>query len=97
MEKTGYVYIITNKKFGTLYIGVTSNLVKRIAEHKQKLVDGFTKKYGLDKLVYYEVHETIEAAILREKQMKEWQRNWKLRQIMDMNPEWTDLYTEIVA
>jgi putative endonuclease len=61
------------------------------------LVDGFTKKYGLDKLVYYEVHETIEAAILREKQMKEWQRNWKLRQIMDMNPEWTDLYTEIVA
>lgn len=97
MEKAGYVYIVTNKKFGTLYIGVTSNLIKRIAEHKQKLVDGFSKKYGLDMLVYYEVHDTISAAVHREKCIKEWNRNWKLRHIMDMNPEWNDLYKEIVA
>ena len=97
MEKHGYVYIITNQPFGTLYIGVTSDLVKRIHQHKQKLVDGFSKQYGLDRLVYYEIHDSMEAAILREKQMKEWQRNWKLRQIMEKNPEWDDLTAEIVA
>ncbi|MDX2073643.1 MAG: GIY-YIG nuclease family protein [Alphaproteobacteria bacterium] len=93
--KRGYVYIITNKAFGTLYIGVTSDLIKRVWEHKEKLVEGFTKKYGLDKLVYYEIYERIDDAILREKQIKEWNRNWKLRQIMEMNPEWKDLYGEI--
>lgn len=93
--KNGYVYIVTNKPFGTLYIGVTSNLVKRIWEHKEKIVDGFTKNYSLDLLVYYEMHEQIESAINREKQMKEWNRNWKLRQIMEMNPDWKDLYDEI--
>jgi putative endonuclease len=95
MEKTGYVYIVTNKPFGTLYIGVTSDLIKRIAEHRQKQVDGFTKTYSLNQLVYYEIHDSIEAAILREKQMKEWKRNWKLRQIMDINPEWADLFDDI--
>lgn len=93
--KKGYVYIVTNKAFGTLYIGVTSDLIKRIWEHKQKLVAGFTQKYALDKLVYYEIHEQIDGAILREKQMKEWNRNWKLRQIMEMNPDWKDLYDNI--
>jgi putative endonuclease len=96
MEKRGYVYILTNQPFGTLYIGVTSDLVKRIWEHKQKLVDGFSKKYGLDQLVYYEAYDDIETAIVREKAMKEWKRNWKLRQIMEMNPDWNDLYEEII-
>ncbi len=92
-----YVYILTNKAHGTLYIGVTNNLVRRIWEHKEKLADGFSKKYGLGMLVYYEIHETIEGAILREKQIKKWNRNWKLRQIMDLNPEWKDLYAEITC
>jgi putative endonuclease len=90
-----YVYIMANMAFGTLYIGVTTDLIRRVFEHKEKLVEGFTKRYGLDKLVYYEVHDSIEAAIVREKQMKEWNRKWKLRQIMEMNPEWKDLYVEL--
>jgi putative endonuclease len=96
MEKRGYVYIITNKPFGTLYIGVTSNLIQRITQHHQKLVDGFSKANNLDKLVYYENHDSIEAAILREKAMKEWKRNWKIRAIMDENPEWHDLYSSLM-
>ncbi len=95
--KYGYVYIITNKPFGTLYIGVTSDLVKRVYEHKNKMAEGFSKRYGLDKLVYYEMHETIEIAITREKQLKEWNRNWKLRLIIEQNPEWKDLYENIVG
>ncbi|MDX2113055.1 MAG: GIY-YIG nuclease family protein [Alphaproteobacteria bacterium] len=95
--RNGFVYIVTNKPFGTLYIGVTNNLVRRIWEHKQKLVDGFTKHYGLDRLVYYEICDDIQCAIAREKQMKEWRRNWKLRQIMDMNPDWKDLYDQIAS
>ena len=74
-------------KNGYVYIGVTSNLVKRIWEHKEKMVDGFTKRYNLTRLVYYEIHDRIDDAINREKQMKEWNRNWKLRQIIDFNPE----------
>ena len=94
--KNGYVYIVTNKSFGTLYIGVTSNLVKRIWEHKEKMVDGFTKRYNLTRLVYYEIHDRIDDAINREKQIKEWNRNWKLRQIIDFNPEWKDLYNRLL-
>jgi len=90
-----YVYIMTNKAFGTLYIGITNDLIRRVWEHKEKLIAGFTKRYGLDKLLYYEVHDSVEAAIRREKQMKDWNRNWKLRQIMEMNPDWKDLYAEI--
>lgn len=90
-----FVYILTNKAFGTLYIGVTNAIVRRVWEHKEKLVDGFTKKHGLNMLVYYEAHDSIEAAITREKQMKKWNRNWKLRHIMDFNPEWRDLYSDI--
>lgn len=91
MDRQAYVYIITNKAFGTLYIGVTSDLLKRIYEHKHKLIDGFSKRYGLDQLVYYEAHVGIAEAIHREKQMKNWNRNWKCRQIMEMNPQWKDL------
>lgn len=95
--KQGYVYILTNKPNGTLYIGVTSDLPKRIAEHKAKMVPGFTARYGLDKLVYYEVADSMEAAIQREKQMKEWQRAWKVKRILQTNPEWHDLFEEVCA
>lgn len=95
--KQGYVYILTNKPNGTLYIGVTSDLPKRIAEHKAKVVPGFSAKYGLDKLVYYEVADSIEAAIVREKQMKEWQRAWKVKRVLQTNPEWRDLFEEVCA
>jgi len=90
------IYIITNKKYGTLYIGVTSNLVKRVYEHKNKLVDGFSKKYNLSKLVYYELFENMESAIIREKRLKKWNREWKLKLIDNFNPNWEDLYYKIV-
>jgi putative endonuclease len=90
------VYLLANERNGTLYVGVTSNLVKRIWEHKEKLADGFTKKYTINQLVWYEVHETMESAISREKAIKEWKRLWKLRLIKEANPEWTDLYDQIV-
>ena len=90
------VYLLASKRNGTLYVGVTSNLVKRIWEHKEKLADGFTKKYAINLLVWYEVHETMESAISREKAIKEWKRLWKLRLIEEMNPEWKDLYDQIV-
>ncbi len=90
------VYLLANERNGTLYVGVTSNLVKRIWEHKEKLADGFTKKYTINQLVWYEVHETMESAISREKAIKEWKRLWKLRLIEEANPEWTDLYDQIV-
>lgn len=93
--KNYYVYILSNKPNGTLYIGVTNNLPKRIYEHKQKLVSGFTQKYNVDKLVYYEVYEDVQAAIHREKCMKEWHRKWKLERINKMNPEWEDLYYKL--
>ena len=89
------MYIITNRTKGTLYIGVTSNLSKRIWQHKHKIVDGFSKKYSLDRLVYYEVHESIIAAIIREKQLKNWHRSWKLQLIELSNPQWTDLTIEL--
>ena len=94
--KQGYVYILANKRNGTLYVGVTSDLIKRTYEHKQNLVEGFTQKYNVHTLVYYEIHNDIEAAILREKQIKKWNRRWKLRLIEEMNPEWRDMYQEIV-
>ena len=90
------VYIMTNQRNGTLYIGVTSGLVKRVWLHKNEVVDGFTKKYKLDILVWYESHETMESAIAREKALKYWHRVWKIRIIEQMNPDWLDLYTELV-
>ncbi len=91
MEKRGYVYILTNKNNTTLYTGVTSNLPKRIYEHKNKLVDGFSKKYNLDKLVYYEIFDDIIEAINREKQIKAGSRKKKIELINSQNPEWKDL------
>jgi len=96
MKKPAYIYILSNKKNGTLYIGVTSNLAKRIYEHKQKAVSGFSKQYNLDKLVYFEVIDTIEAAIKREKQLKNWHRQWKINLIEETNPDWNDLYESIL-
>jgi putative endonuclease len=87
--------MLASKRNGTLYIGVTSGLAKRVGEHKNKCVAGFTKKYGVDTLVYYEAHDSAESAIQREKQLKKWKRAWKVRLIEEMNPGWRDLYDEI--
>ena|SRR3972149_4097493 len=97
MDKDFYVYILASKRNGSLYVGVTSNLVKRIWEHKEGLVDGFTKKYGLKTLVYYEQHGDAESAIHREKRLKEWKRQWKLELIEKFNPSWEDLYENILG
>ncbi len=93
--KQFYVYILCNKRNGTLYTGVTSDLVKRIYEHKNDLVKGFTQKYHVHHLVWYEVHESWESAIKREKQIKKWKRAWKIRLIETNNPFWEDLYEKI--
>ncbi len=90
-----YVYILTNKRNGTLYIGVTGDLPTRVYEHKNDFVEGFTKRYGLHTLVYYEAGEGQEGAVQREKQIKEWRREWKIALIEGVNPEWNDLYNEI--
>ena len=90
-----YVYIMASKRNGTLYIGVTSDLIKRVWQHKNNAAEGFTSKYGVHDLVYYEQHENAESAINREKQMKKWHREWKLNLIEEQNPEWKDLYEEI--
>ncbi len=95
-EKQGYTYILTNTYNKVLYIGVTSNLSKRIYEHKNKLADGFTKKYNINKLVYYEVVPTIETAIQREKYLKGKTRAFKIDLINSFNPEWKDLYESIL-
>ena len=87
-----YIYILASKRNGTLYIGVTSDLIKRIYEHKNNLADGFTKKYNVHDLVYFEQTTDIESAIQREKQLKTWKRNWKLQLIEVANPDWKDLY-----
>ena len=96
MNKLGYVYILFNKRNGTLYTGVTSDLIRRVYEHKEKLTDGFTKRYGVDKLGYYEVLESITDAISREKQIKSGSRKKKLDLIEKSNPMWKDLYDEIL-
>ena len=95
MEKQFYVYILASKRNGTLYTGVTSNLIKRIWQHKNELLEGFSKKYKVKNLVYYEVHNNVGSALTREKQIKKWRRAWKLRLIEEKNPEWKDLYNEI--
>ena len=97
MEKIFVVYIMANIKYGTLYIGVTSHLLKRIWEHRNHVVEGFTQRYNLDQLVYYEVHESAEFAIKREKRLKSWPRQWKLELIDTFNPEWKDLYESVAA
>ena len=94
MKKSYYVYIVTNKRNGTLYIGVTSNLIRRINEHKNKLIQDFTNKYNLTKLVYYEETDDVTIAIEREKRMKKWYRKWKIELIEGENPDWDDLAKE---
>ncbi len=91
LDENYFVYILASKRNGTLYIGVTSNLTKRIEEHKNKLADGFTSKYGVDKLVYFEQTSDVDSAIAREKQLKKWNRKWKLELIEKQNPSWEDL------
>ena len=93
--RTPYVYILASRPNGTLYIGVTSNLPKRVWEHKNDFVKGFTNRYHVHTLVWYEVHESMESAIVREKSLKKWNRAWKLRLIQRDNPKWLDLYGEI--
>ena len=95
MDKQFYLYILASKRNGTLYIGVTSDLVKRIWKNKNKLVEGFTEKYNVNKLVYYEAHSDAESAITQERQMKKWRRAWKMRLIEGRNPEWRDLFSDI--
>jgi putative endonuclease len=95
MAKQFAVYILASRRNGTLYTGVTSNLVQRVWRHKEKITGGFTAQYNVNRLVYYELHDDVQTAIQREKRIKAWQRNWKLRLIEGANPEWRDLYEEI--
>ena len=90
-----YVYIMASKRNGTLYIGVTNDLALRVDEHRQGLVSGFTKRYDVHRLVYYEEHEDVRDAIVREKQMKKWRRRWKINLIEDVNPDWRDLCDDL--
>jgi len=92
----GYVYILASKPKGTLYVGVTNNLIRRVYEHREKLVPGFTSRYGVIRLVCYEAHATMPLAIQREKNIKHWSREWKFTLIEGMNPDWADLWDEIV-
>ena len=96
MNKQPAVYILASKRNGTLYIGVTSDLVKRIWEHRNNMVEGFTRRYDVHRLVWYELHESMDSAIKREKRLKEWKRKWKLELIESVNPNWEDLYHTIV-
>ena len=96
MKKQAAVYILASEYNGTLYIGVTSNLIQRIWQHRSDLVDGFTKKYTVHFLVYYELHEDMPTAILREKQLKKWNRQWKINLIKQFNPAWKDLWQELI-
>ena len=96
MEKQPAVYILASGYNGTLYIGVTSNLIQRVWQHKNDLIEGFTKKYVVHSLVYYELHEQMLAAIRREKQLKKWHRAWKIALIEESNSTWRDLYDELV-
>ena len=95
MEKQPAVYIVTNKRNGTLYTGVTSSLPARAWQHKNGTFEGFSKRHGCDQLVWFELHETMETAITREKQIKEWHRPWKLRLIEERNADWEDLYESL--
>ena len=92
MPKRGTVYILASRRNGTLYVGVTSDLVRRVWEHKHNLIEGFTKQHSVHRLVYFEEHDDIHDAIVREKRLKKWNRAWKIRLIEEANPGWRDLY-----
>ncbi len=95
--RDSYVYILASRRHGTLYVGCTSNLIRRIWEHKNNVVSGFTAKYKIHQLVYYEIHRYRIEALRRESRIKNWRRNWKLKIIEEFNPHWSDLYDEICA
>ena len=95
MDTQSYVYMLASQRYGTLYIGVTSDLVKRIWQHREEFVSGFTSRYNVKLLVWYEVHPDIMSAIKREKQLKKWERAWKIRLVSGANPLWRDLYEDI--
>jgi len=97
MEKAFCVYLLASARNGTLYVGVTSNLVQRVWQHKEGAVDGFTRKYRVKRLVWYEQHDSAESAIQREKQIKKWNREWKVQLLEERNPYWNDLYLEIAG
>jgi len=96
MERLPSVYILASRKNGTLYTGVSSNLVKRVWEHKNNIYESFTKRYTVHTLVWYEMHETMDSAILREKVIKNWKREWKIKIIEEKNPKWCDLYLDLI-
>ena len=95
MRKQYYVYVLASKRNGTIYIGITSNLIQRVWQHKEKFIVGFTKKYNVNKLVYFEADDDVEQAILREKRLKNWRRKWKVDLIEESNPDWKDLYNDL--
>ena len=97
MDKPSYVYMLASRPYGTLYIGVTSDLIKRVWQHREAAVAGFTKQYEIKNLVWYEIHTDIIYAITREKQLKRWNRDWKINLIQSTNPSWRDLFHEICA
>ena len=97
MERSSYVYILASECYGTLYVGVTSDLVKRVWQHREGLAEGFTNTYQVKHLVWFEVHGDIMAAIAREKQLKKWKRAWKVALIQEHNPDWRDLYEDFTA
>ena len=97
MDKQPATYILASDRNGTLYIGVTSHLIGRIWQHREHAVEGFTSKYDVTRLVWYEMHGTMEEAILREKRIKKWNRDWKIRLIEERNPYWNDLWDQIIA
>jgi putative endonuclease len=96
-ERRYWVYILASRIGGTIYIGVTNNLVRRVFEHRMELADGFTKKYGIHRLVYFEEYNDIEVAIVREKRLKKWRRAWKIQLVEELNSNWDDLYPSIAA
>jgi putative endonuclease len=95
VDKHYYVYLLASGRYGTLYTGVTSDLIKRAWQHREALAEGFTKRYDVKQLVWYEVHSEVQAAITREKQIKKWNRAWKIELIQEKNPQWRDLYEDI--
>jgi putative endonuclease len=97
LTRSYFVYLLASRRNGTLYVGVTNDLAKRVWQHKQGMIEGFTEKYGVKTLVWYEQTDSVEAAIVREKQIKKWNRDWKVKLIEKRNPQWKDLYLEVAA
>ncbi len=97
MDKQYYVYILANRPYGTLYVGVTNDLIRRVWEHKNDFVEGFSREHSLHRLVWYEVHAAAYEAITREKRIKKWHRDWKINLIQAVNPDWEDLYAAVAA